>query len=496
MMTLVEQNQQQTEGEEAPKTRKHGIDDYFEKPFSKDDMDFDLSSKTKAAPKKKTRYDEGDPAYRIFEGMRLRKIIKENHPFAIKCSDFNSVYDGCENMICTVGGCQCNVYDNTHCGDNLDLVSQFPNLDPARFEKFNVCFNNPSDKAKEFAFLYTEKYMEENIMNCCAWTKADDCTDALIACGDVKGQLHILSLAHSKQFPIVKAHHGPVDKVYVHPKKPSIFVTFTEKRPSTAKLWKVRETDEGYSCKCLLSISSGTSPAANISCVALSSDDHVLCGMYSGDILKIKLDGDAEKEEERQIDLATNKNVTKCPSVMLDRICNINEVLLKNQEGKSSSCSTVSPVAGDNAIKLVCKSLGGAMSVVEIPTALTEVTKRTEILRLKSIQYPMTQFDTSECGQYMCIGSTKGDISIFNLLTGKFVFELCHDKVRAQVTTCKFAPSSSDIVNLDSKENSEDCEAMKATPVRQIVFCTEDGYIFRYDFVSSETLKEWENLKK
>jgi hypothetical protein len=67
---------------------------------------------------------EEDAGVRL-QGLRVRRIVKENHGATIVHAAFHRAEPTMGHMLATVGGRQLNVYDNAHRGDHLDLVSHY-----------------------------------------------------------------------------------------------------------------------------------------------------------------------------------------------------------------------------------------------------------------------------------------------------------------------------------------------------------------------------------
>lgn len=145
----------------------------------------------------------------VFGNMRLRRIVKENHGCDINQLSFffnnknfsapvsielNKTFDkrgavqrdstDTSNVLATVGGCELSVYDNEHCGDHLDIMSNF-DMTPEEEENKN-------------------KYILETF--CWLYKKGD----ALLATAGADGIIHILSLAHSEEIMALEGHSSKV----------------------------------------------------------------------------------------------------------------------------------------------------------------------------------------------------------------------------------------------------------------------------------------------
>ncbi|KAI7858713.1 WD40-repeat-containing domain protein [Circinella umbellata] len=170
--------------------------------------------------------------------MRLRRIIKENHgsdvnqlgfffnnknfsaPVGI---DVRKTFDkrgsvqreqtDTSNVLATVGGCQLNVYDNEHCGDHLDIMSNFDlsllqdkQEDPVRRELHTFCW------------LYREN-------------------DAWLALAGTDGLIHIVSLANSREINILHGHTKTIHDLQTHPSSDNYILSTS--KDGTVRLWDV-----------------------------------------------------------------------------------------------------------------------------------------------------------------------------------------------------------------------------------------------------------------
>ncbi|OAD71878.1 hypothetical protein PHYBLDRAFT_80559 [Phycomyces blakesleeanus NRRL 1555(-)] len=170
---------------------------------------------------------------RVFANMRLRRIVKENHgqisfffnnknfagPVGI---DHNKTFDkrgavqrdqtDTSNILATVGGCQLNVYDNEHCGDHLDIMSNF-DLTAGNTEESTVKQN-----LLTFCWLYREG-------------------DAWLATGGSDRKIHIISLANSEEICILEGHTKTIVDIQAHPKNDKHILSTS--KDGTMRLWDV-----------------------------------------------------------------------------------------------------------------------------------------------------------------------------------------------------------------------------------------------------------------
>ncbi|KAI9014349.1 WD40-repeat-containing domain protein [Phycomyces nitens] len=169
--------------------------------------------------------------------MRLRRIVKENHGSDINQISFffnsknfsgpvgidhNKTFDkrgavqrdqtDTSNILATVGGCQLNVYDNEHCGDHLDIMSNF-----------DLSTENPD--------LY---WGDKNLMTFC-WLYREG--DAWLAMGGGDGLIHIVSLANSEEIAILEGHKKDIVDIQAHPKNDKHILSTS--KDGTIRLWDV-----------------------------------------------------------------------------------------------------------------------------------------------------------------------------------------------------------------------------------------------------------------
>ncbi|KAL1934388.1 hypothetical protein VTP01DRAFT_6570 [Rhizomucor pusillus] len=173
---------------------------------------------------------------RVFANMRLRRIIKENHGTDVNQVafffnnknfsapvglDVNKTFDkrgsvqrdqtDTSNVLATVGGCQMNIYDNEHCGDHLDIMSNFD-------------LSTPDDQDKTRKDLHTF-----------CWLYREN--DAWLAAAGADGLIHIVSLANSQEIDILAGHTKSINDLQTHPFSDNYILSTS--RDGTIRLWDV-----------------------------------------------------------------------------------------------------------------------------------------------------------------------------------------------------------------------------------------------------------------
>ncbi|KAI8369384.1 WD40-repeat-containing domain protein [Radiomyces spectabilis] len=175
---------------------------------------------------------------RVFANMRLRRIVKENHGSDIRQLSFffnsknfsapvgidhNKTFDkrgavqrdqtDTSNILATVGGCQLNVYDNEHCGDHLDIMSNF-DLAAVPQEDEQL----PKRNLNTFCWLYREG-------------------DAWLAAAGADASIHIISLANSQEIDVLHGHSKMIHDLQSNPRNDDHILSTS--KDGTIRLWDV-----------------------------------------------------------------------------------------------------------------------------------------------------------------------------------------------------------------------------------------------------------------
>ncbi|RKP24097.1 hypothetical protein SYNPS1DRAFT_23808, partial [Syncephalis pseudoplumigaleata] len=108
-----------------------------------------------------------------FTNFYLRRLVRENHGRAITQLAVHPRYG---NLVATVGASQASVYDNEHCGNHLDIVTNY---------------EAPVDGSTG----------EAPMLTCCAWIHVHpESDDAWLAVGGQDGVVRLLSITRSAEF--------------------------------------------------------------------------------------------------------------------------------------------------------------------------------------------------------------------------------------------------------------------------------------------------------
>ncbi|RCH87616.1 hypothetical protein CU097_008960 [Rhizopus azygosporus] len=169
----------------------------------------------------------------VFGNMRLRRIVKENHGQDINQIafffnnknfsapsglDLNKTFDkrgavqrnstDTSNILATVGGCELSVYDNEHCGDHLDIMSNFDITEE----------DGSSHELYTFCWLYRQG-------------------DAWLATAGADSLIHILSLANSQEVKVLEGHKKTILDLQSHPQNDNIILSTS--KDGTLRLWDI-----------------------------------------------------------------------------------------------------------------------------------------------------------------------------------------------------------------------------------------------------------------
>ncbi|RUS19099.1 WD40-repeat-containing domain protein, partial [Endogone sp. FLAS-F59071] len=484
--------------------------------------DFQAVKKPPKTPKAAAPQLSPDPLYadqeRIFANMRLRRILKENHGRDVNqlAFHFNIAHyhapvginhikrfdkrgsvqrdeNDTSNVLATVGGAQANIYDNEHCGDHLDVMSHF-NLDTE------------------------ESLSSKKEMNTLCWLHRDD--DALLAIAGCDAQIHILSLAHSRELIRLEGHTKAITDLHPLPRDDDHLLSAS--RDGTVRLWSVE------SRRCL---------------AVFDADATVLCPHPSGASF---LTGGAKGEIRRWplpedlaallVELREPTRYDKKRSVVMKKFHGENQIggwhldfsllykvysklfhefryYTSKLKGVIATVIVIHPrlrlhpslffISCADCIRyangqVLSKSINGRVEywdpvTMEVGDVIRSFRVKTAenfcrfdvrfVLGLSCFSFTfilaIPSLITHLCYRrsldesFFCVGTSGGAVHVYSLHTGRPVAELQHRRSTKAVRCCVF---------------SRDC--------RTIIAAGEDSVLWRYDYVDDATLQEWAGWRK
>lgn len=372
----------------------------------------------------------------IFRNLRLRRIVRENHNTTISQlalmflhpEDINSGNNGRgiggmvayersfdkrgnairnpednSNLLGTVGHTQTNIYDNENCGDHLDIMSHF---------------QLGSDEC--------------GILKTCCWIKAPG--DTLLAVAGEDKQIHILSLAWTREIRVLCGHTTTVVDLQPHPTDGSMLASVSS--DNTVRIWNIHS---GL-CLCILDC-----PGATVG--KFHPDGKSLfIGSATGGVWQWQIP-EFETADTIRMNLADNGSSTL---VVPDKKQHITAVAVDCLQF-AKSC-------------LLVKTISGRIEYWDLQTCSLI---RTFVIRHHGVNE--SRFDVSFDDNYICAGNSRGEVYVFEIGTGKAIRHLVHKRSVRPVTCCLFTRDG-----------------------RGIIYAGEGGFIWRYDYVDDETLAEWE----
>ncbi|KAJ1911228.1 hypothetical protein IWQ60_010241 [Tieghemiomyces parasiticus] len=368
----------------------------------------------------------------VFRNLRLRRILRENHGRTISQIAFflNAKHhhadtpvglnrhktfdrqgaverdeDDTSNLLATVGDTQVSVYDNEHCGDHLDIMSNFRLAPPVSVA------GDDEVGATAAAALATEEFLT------CCWISQPE--DAWLAAAGQTGTIHLLSLAYSRELHRLTGHTGAVTDLQTHPRNDHYLLSAS--KDGTVRLWDLRVNR----CVCVFR----TNTHAVIQLWDLPEEFH------SDQVTLPDPDATCEPQEATQ-----------------------SREILKYRQGLSEAIICIRQLADGFVFSNGC----GMLVVADREGNILQE------LRVKNNGLNKCRFDVSLDGRYLCAGNSQGVVYVFDLTTGKTVTELRHKRSVKAVKTCVF---------------TLDC--------RSVLYAGDDGFLWRYDYISDEMLQEW-----
>ncbi|KAJ2706431.1 hypothetical protein FB645_001576 [Coemansia sp. IMI 203386] len=366
----------------------------------------------------------------VFDNLRLRRIVRENHnstvaqialmyyrpgdqglgghgmggmqPYersfdkrgaAIRDATDNS------NLLVTIGHTQASVFDNENCGDHLDIMSHFQLGADAT----------------------------TSLRTCC-WIRSSD--DAIFAVAGDDCNVHIISLAWTREIRILKGHGGAIVDLQPHPTDSRLLLSVS--KDQTMRIWSVASGE----CLCVYS---HEATAARFH----PEGAFFVTGTASGDVRRWPIpDLSTEPLEAHRLVVSDSSLIVA---------------------GKKTSGSAIDCLRFAKGSLLVKNSSG------RIEYWNLDLDKLIRAFGIRNHGFLVSRFDVSYDDEYMCAGNSRGEVYIYGIESGKTVARLAHKRSVKPVTCCLF---------------SRDC--------RSVIYAGEGGFVWRYDYVDDETLAEWE----
>ncbi|KAG2189043.1 hypothetical protein INT44_004185 [Umbelopsis vinacea] len=371
---------------------------------------------------------------RVFANLRLRRIVKENHG-----SDINqlSFFFNNKNFSAPYGIELSKTFDKRGSvqRDQSDTSNILVTVGGPQINVYdNEHCGDHLDIMSHFnlAVESEEGSPPNKQLHSACWLHRPE--DALIATAGADSKIHILSLANSEERAILSGHSKTITDLQSHPQNDRHILSTS--KDGTVRLWDVEEE------KCLAIYD----VEATVSVFHPSGATFITAGargeFREWDVVNLEEDG-MDSGEPTQIDKKQSR-------------------LLKKMHN-DSQIDCIKYVNGN----LLSKSINGRM---EYWDPVSEKSIRS--FRVKTGEN-FSRFDVSLNESFFCVGSSSGAIYVFNLHTGKQIAELQHRRSTKAVRCCVF---------------TRDC--------RSVICAGEDAFIWRYDYIDDETLREWANGQK
>eukprot|EP00126_Sphaerothecum_destruens_P004964 Sdes_comp18475_c0_seq2m8462 len=248
-------------------------------------------------------------------------------------------------------------------------------------------------------------------------------------------------------------------------------------------MWKLEETLHGIECFCLAIFDD-----KNLRCVNFASGDFLIVGKSNGVVNFVDISAE----------------IKNCESFAAEPPKNPTFFALKKEKSfhtKHSTCiDFISQITNNKhqpdpqPHRFVSQSTDQKIFI----WSFSSLSCPLEIRLRKSCELvTFSRFSLDQNAHFLSIGSSQGTIQIHHLETGNFVAELQHPKVKSPISASlllsaplQCAPNS--LLAEAPAEAPEMLLALSETNIRQCIFATRDGFLFRYDYVSSAELSDWE----
>ncbi|KAL7331553.1 hypothetical protein PS15p_203730 [Mucor circinelloides] len=350
-----------------------------------------LMSTLSITMKRPSPHDLQEPKFKmkrtenIFSNMRLRRIVKENHGQDISQLSFffndntrkrSARRIDTSNVLTSVGGCELSVYDNEHCGDHLDIMSNF-DITPSH-----------------------EKHEARHKLNTVCWFYKDS-GDVLIATAGADSMIHVLSLANSEETVLLKGHTSTVSDLQSHPLNDQHMLSTS--RDGTVRLWDLDQE------RCLAIFEANT--ALTVSCFHPSGATF-MTGSDNGDIYEW-----------------TTPALHSLISSQTPIVVPLKDARILSKIHGNAYIDCIRYANGN----LLTKSFDNQLHYWRSDTQ--EIIHSFPITSQKSNH---SRFDVSADEQYLCVGSDHGSVYVYDIRTSDLMAELCHKKATKAVRCCVF----------------------------------------------------------
>ncbi|KAI1302823.1 hypothetical protein EDD11_005493 [Mortierella claussenii] len=257
----------------------------------------------------------------------------------------------------------------------------------------------------------------------------EELPDAIFATAGTDKTIHILSLARSKELVRLTGHKHTITDIQAHPIRDEYLLSAS--KDSTVRMWNI------LTGKCLFIFEY----KASVVCFdPRTQGTSFLTGSYSGEIREWDIPAFDQDPEEPVVVPATDSRIL--------------------QSGLHSARIDCIRFAKN---KVLSKSVNGKVEYWD-PESL----ERIRTFNIKNTASNQCRFDVSLDELFFCVGTSNGSVYIYNIEAGKAVTELKHRRSTKAIRTCIFSRDS-----------------------RTVVCAGEDSFIWRYDYVTDETLNEW-----
>ncbi|GJJ78079.1 polycomb protein EED [Entomortierella parvispora] len=265
----------------------------------------------------------------------------------------------------------------------------------------------------------------------CCWMHQPQ--DAILATAGTDKIIHILSLARSKELIRLTGHNHTITDIQAHPNEDNYLLSAS--KDGSVRMWNI------VTGKCLFIFEI----KASVVCFNPRTEGRTfLTGGYNGEIREWTIPTtEAEPVEPVVVNTSDSR------------------VLQSNLHAARIDCIRF---AKD---KVLSKSVNGKVECWD-PDTLTTI----RTFNIKNTASNQCRFDVSMDELFFCVGTSNGSVYIYNIETGKAVTELKHRRSTKAIRTCIFSRDS-----------------------RTVICAGEDSFIWRYDYVTDETLNEWANWK-